>query len=145
MTVGKLHAGDGEEDLSDGDDCVLGQEPHDVDLVVLHDRVWRDGVLGLVPSDEEVVAGPDLKVPWEGDVPVGGLGTGDGQGVSRSNMSRDRTRGQSVLLLGLLQLNSRRVSDSGVELQINRVSILISDYRPARRVTSCLQSRNYSE
>ena len=99
LTVGKLHAGDGEEDLSDGDDCVLGQEPHYVDFVVVNDHVWRDGVLGLVPSDEEVVAGPDLKVPWEGDVPVGGLGTGDGQGVSRSNMRSDSRVSQAYSLV----------------------------------------------
>ena len=36
LAVCKLQAGDGEQNLPDGDDGVLGQEPHDVDLVVLH-------------------------------------------------------------------------------------------------------------
>ena len=36
LTVCELQAGDGKQDLPDGDDGVLGQEPHDVDLVVLH-------------------------------------------------------------------------------------------------------------
>ena len=36
LTVCELQAGDGEQDLPDGDDGVLGKEPHDVDLVVLH-------------------------------------------------------------------------------------------------------------
>ena len=36
LTVCELQAGDGEQNLSDGDDGVLGQQPHDVNMVVLH-------------------------------------------------------------------------------------------------------------
>ena len=33
LRVGKLHAGDGEEDLADSDNNILGKQPEDMDWV----------------------------------------------------------------------------------------------------------------
>ena len=39
LTVSELQACDREQYLTNGDDGVLGQKPHDMDLVVLHHHV----------------------------------------------------------------------------------------------------------
>ena len=73
LAVGKLHAGDREEDLPHGDDGVLGQEPHDVDLIVLHDHVGCHREVVIVTGEEDVVAGADFE----------GVGGGDEPGIGR--------------------------------------------------------------